>query len=145
MKVNPYLNFDGNAREAMEFYRTVFGGEFDSVMTFGEMTENDDYQVPEEEKERIMHISLPIGDELWIMASDISPSQGHKLIEGNNNYICLVPESKEEGQRIFDQLSKGGEVEMSFEKMFWGDYFASFKDKFGVAWMINWSDNQKSE
>ncbi len=142
MKANPYLNFDGNAREAMEFYRSVFGGEFDSVMTFGEMPSSDDFQTPEDEKERIMHMSLPIGAELWLMASDILPSQGHTLTKGNQNYICLVPDTKEEGKRIFNALSEGGEVEMPFEVQFWGDYFASFKDKFGVGWMVNYSDKK---
>ena len=144
IKANPYLNFDGNTREAMEFYKSVFGGEFNSVMTFGEMAQPDQ-PVAEEEKDRIMHMSLPIGEELWIMASDISPSHGHKLTMGNNNYICLVPETKEEGQRIFDELSVGGKVEMPFEKMFWGDYFASFFDKFGVGWMINWGEKKENE
>lgn len=140
MKANPYLNFDGNCREAMEFYKSVFGGEFDNVMTFGDMPRSDDFETPEEEKDRILHMSLPIGEDLWILASDILPSQGHKLTVGNNSYICLVPESKDEGENLFNKLSEGGEVEMPYDKQFWGDYFASFKDKFGVCWMINWSE-----
>lgn len=143
VKANPYLNFDGNAREAMEFYKSVFGGEFNSVMTFGEMPKQEGYEVSESEKHRIMHMSLPIGDELYIMASDISPSHGHKLTIGNNNYICLVPETVEEGERLFKSLSEGGKVEMPYQKMFWGDYFGSFFDKFGVAWMVNWGEKKE--
>ncbi len=139
MKLNPYLNFDGNCKEAFEFYKKVFGGEFESVMTFGEMPEGEK-EVPEEEKDHIMHISLPLDDDLYLMGSDISPSMGHKLNVGNNIYISLHPTTKEEGQRLFDELSKDGKVEMKFQKMFWGDYFASFFDKFGNAWMINWTE-----
>lgn len=140
MKVNPYLNFDGKAREAMEFYKSAIGGEFDMVQTFGDMPKSEDYTVPEEEKDRIMHISLPIGKDAWIMASDISPSQGHTLTVGNNNYISLHPDSEEEARRLFDGLSEGGRVEMPFGKQFWGDHFGSFKDKFGVGWMINYHE-----
>lgn len=141
MKVNPYLNFDGNCKEAMEFYKSVFGGEFDSVMTFGEMPQDENFTVLDEEKDRIMHMSLPVGD-FVLMASDIMPSQGHKIAEGNMVYVSLHPESKEEGQRLFEELSKGGDVEMPFELQFWGDYFASFNDKFGIKWMVNWAEKK---
>lgn len=139
MKTNPYLNFDGNAREAFEFYKKVFGGEFGSIMTFGDMPSGEGPQPTEQEKSLIMHISLPIGD-FHLMGSDIAPSMGQKLTVGNNIYINLVPDSKEEGQKLFDALSEDGKVEMPFAKQFWGDYFGSFFDKFGVAWMVNCGD-----
>src|SRR3990170_971677 len=132
MKVNPYLNFDGDAREAFEFYKSVFGGEFDAVQTFGEMPHGEGQQTPEAEKNLIMHISLPIGDGQFVMASDISKSMGMKLTVGNNNYISLHPDSKKDAERLFKELSVGGKVEMPLAKMFWGAYFASFADKFGV-------------
>lgn len=137
-KLNPYLNFDGKAEEALNFYKSVFGGEFRGpIMRVGGAPETEN--LSEEEKNRVMHIALPIGDDL-LMASDIIPSMGHKLIEGNNNYISLFPESREEADRIFQALSTGGSVEMPMQDQFWGDYFGSFKDKFGVNWMINYSD-----
>lgn len=137
MKVNPYLNFDGNAEEAFNFYRSVFGGEFTAVMKMD--TAPDAEKINQKEKDRIMHISLPIGKDIILMASDIVPSMGHTLNQGNNVYISLHPESREEADRLFNGLSKGGEVEMPMEDQFWGDYFGSFIDKFGVKWMVNYN------
>ena len=141
MKVNPYLNFDGNAREAFEFYKSVFGGEFSAVQTFGEMPAGDK-PMSEEEKSLVMHISLPLGDGQFLMASDVSKAMGMKLVVGNNNYISLHPDSLEEAKKLFKELSEGGEIEMAFEKQFWGDHFGSFKDKFGVGWMINYHEGK---
>ncbi|MCD8538431.1 MAG: VOC family protein [Leadbetterella sp.] len=139
MKLNPYLNFDGNAEEAFRFYQTVFGGElFVQKMSEAPGTEN----LPEEEKGRAMHVALPIGDGQFLMASDCVPSMGHVLRMGNNNYISVAPGSREEAKRIFDALSEGGVIEMPLEDMFWGDYFGSFADKFGVYWMVNHSAHQ---
>jgi PhnB protein len=81
-------------------------------------------------------VALPITGGDLLMASDIMPSAGHKLVVGNNNYICISPESREEADRLFEGLSDGGEVEMPMQDQFWGDYFGSFKDKYGVCWMI---------
>lgn len=140
MKVNPYLNFDGTAEQALNFYKQVFGGEFQTVMRFSDMPQGE-HPIADEEKNRIMHMALPLGDSM-LMASDTSPSMGHVLIEGNNNYVSLAPDSLEETQRIFDELSKGGEVEMPLQLMFWGDYFASFTDKFGVKWMLSFHEDK---
>jgi PhnB protein len=126
----------------MEFYRSVFGGEFDSVQTFGEMPQDENFTVPDEEQNRLMHISLPLQGGQHLMASDTSPSMGHKLIVGNNNYISLHPDSVEEAERLFDGLSEGGNIEMPLEKQFWGDHFGSFKDKFGVGWMVNYHPSE---
>jgi PhnB protein len=136
-KLNPYLNFDGTAEEAFTFYQSVFGGEFVGAykMEKAPGTEN----LSDEEKNRMMHISLRIGGDL-LMASDIVPSFGQTLTVGNNNYISVFPESKEEADRIFNGLSQGGTVEMPMEDQFWGDYFGSFQDKFGVYWMINYNE-----
>jgi len=138
MKVNPYLNFDGNAEEAFLFYRSVFGGEFTANMKMDTAPGMENLNA--DEKNRVMHISLPIGKDIVLMASDIVPSMGHALNQGNNVYISLHPESREEADRIFDGLSKGGEVEMPMEDQFWGDYFGSFTDKFGVKWMVNYNE-----
>ena len=142
-KLNPYLNFDGTAEEAFKFYQSVFGGEFvGGVMKMGNAPGTENFS--EEEKNRVMHIALPIGKDL-LMASDTMPSIGQTLTQGNGNYISIFPESREEADRIFNALSAGGEVEAPMEDQFWGDYFGSFKDKFGVYWMINFSKDSAYE
>lgn len=134
MTLNPYLNFDGNAEEAFRFYHSVFGGEFYiQKMSDAPGTEN----LPAEERDLIMHVSIRISDNQFLMASDCIKSQGHVLNQGNNNYISVTPDSREEADRLFNGLSEGGEIEMPMEEMFWGDYFGSFKDRYGVYWMIN--------
>jgi PhnB protein len=136
MKINPYLNFDGTAKEAMEFYQTVLGGEFEGPINF--FSEIPGMEIPEEEKTRVMHASLKISDQVKIMASDTSPSMGHVWKKGNHNYISIHPDSIEDGKRIFEGLSEGGKVEMEYQKTFWGAYFGSFEDRFGISWMVNY-------
>ena len=137
-KLNPYLNFDGTAEEAFKFYQSVFGGEFvGGVMKMGNAPGTENFS--EEEKNRVMHIALPIGKDL-LMASDTMPSIGQTLTQGNGNYISIFPESREEADRIFNALSAGGEVEAPMEDQFWGDYFGSFIDKYDVHWMINYNE-----
>lgn len=135
-KMNPYLNFDGKAEEAFTFYKSVFGGEF-----LGDIYRMDgapgSENLPENERSRVMHIALPIDGHTTLMASDILPSAGHKLTEGNNVQLSLHPESREEADRLFNALSAGGQVEMPMEDTFWGAYFGSFTDKYGIKWMIN--------
>jgi len=139
-KLNPYLNFDGTAEAAFNFYRSVFGGEFvGGVMRMGDAPGSEN--LPEDEKKRVMHVALPVGGDL-LMASDIVPSMGHRLNMGNSNYISVFPESREEADRLFNALSEKGKVEMPMEDQFWGDYFGSFQDQFGVYWMINYSNQQ---
>lgn len=139
MKVNPYLNFDGNAEEAFNFYKSVFGGEFQMLMRFKDMPPSDQ-PMQESEANKIMHVALPIGKDTMLMASDVPSHMVAKLTIGTNVYISLSPETLEEARRLYEALSAGGNVEMPLEKMFWGDYFASFADKFGIQWMINVTD-----
>jgi PhnB protein len=89
-----------------------------------------------------MHVSIALGDGQFLMASDCVPSMGHVLHVGNNNYISVSPDSRKEADRLFNGLSAGGKVEMPLADMFWGDYFGSFEDKYGVHWMINYSNKQ---
>ncbi|WP_428740855.1 VOC family protein [Tenacibaculum sp.] len=138
MKVNPYLNFDGNAEEAFNFYKSVFGGEFTALMKMSDAPDAD--KLPEEDKNRVMHISLPLSKDTTLMASDIVLCAGQTLKEGNNSYISIHPESKEEADRLFNGLSKEGDIEMPLEMQFWGDYYGSFTDKFGIHWMVNYSE-----
>lgn len=135
-KLNTYLNFDGKAEEAFNFYKSVFGGEFlGEVYKMGDSPGTEG--LSDEEKNRVMHIALPIGDDL-LMASDIVPSMGQQLIVGNNNYVSIFPDSREEADELFEKLSEGGIVEMPLEDQIWGDYYGRFTDKFGIGWMINY-------
>ena len=135
-KMNPYLNFNGNAEEAFNFYKSVFGGEFSSVNRYSEMPGSENMSV--EDGKKLMHISLPISDGIILMASDAMEPMSPKIIFGNSVYINLSPDSQEEADRLFNGLSAGGKIEMAMEKTFWGAYFGSFIDKFGIAWMINY-------
>ncbi len=141
-KVNTYLNFAGNTEEAFNFYKSVFGGEFSSVVRFKDMPMQG-VSIPKEDENKIMHIGLPIGKDAVLMATDTLESLGQTLVQGNNVYISIHPESKEEADRIFTTLSTGGVVEMSIVDQPWGDYYGSFKDKFGVQWMVNYSYPKK--
>jgi PhnB protein len=137
--IYPYLYFSGNAEEAFNFYRSVFGGEFATMMRYREMPNPE--QVPENERDKIMHIALPVGNSS-LMASDLLESFGLASI-GNGIRLMLSPENEEEARRIFDQLSSGGKVEMPLEKQFWGDLNGSVMDKFGVGWMINYTPEHR--
>ena len=137
---NVYLNFPGNTEEAFNFYKSVLGGEFIMVSRFGDTPEGD--KLSEDDKKKIMHISLPIGVGTIIMATDAMESMGQTVTFGNNFYICLSTDSEEESNKIFNGLSAGGKIEMKLEKTFWGSYFGSFTDKFGVQWMVDYAYNQ---
>lgn len=142
MKVHPYLNFDGQTEEAFDFYQSAFGGQLSEKMRMGGTP--DGGNLSDEEKNRIMHVSLPLGDGIFLMGSDILPSAGHKIQSGNQTYICMDVKSREEADRLFKALSKEGKVEMEMADMFWGAYFGSFEDKFGIRWMINAESNTGS-
>lgn len=134
--INPYLNFMGNTEEAFNFYKSVFGGDFTVLQRFRDTPEAGD--VPEEDLDKIMHVSLPIGNGHVLMATDALESAGHELNQGNNVYIAIQADSEEEAERLFNRLSEGGEVEMELQKTFWGAYFGSWTDKFGINWMVNY-------
>jgi len=136
MKVNTYLNFQGNAEEAMGFYRSIFGGEFSSVVKFKDMP-MEGVEIPAADQDKMMHISLPLDEDEVLMASDALESLGQKLVVGNNVYVSLHPDSREEADRLFAGLSEGADIEMPMGDQIWGDYFGSLRDKFGIGWMIN--------
>ncbi len=136
VRVNTYLNFAGNAREAFEFYKSVFGGELSSVVKFKDFP-IEGLTIPEEDGDKMMHIALPLGDDTTLMATDTLESLGQELAHGNNVYLSLHPDTRSEADRIFTALSEGGEIEMPIGDQAWGDYFGSLRDKFGVRWMVN--------
>lgn len=138
MKINPYLNFNGQAEEAFNFYKSVLGVEFLGDIYRMEGSPGME-NLKEEEKNLVMHAALQVGDTL-LMASDIVPSLGHKLELGNHIYLTLHVDSRAEADRVFQGLSEGGTAEMPMADMFWGDYYGCLKDKFGVGWMISYHE-----
>lgn len=135
MKINPYLNFQGNTEEAFNFYRSVFGGDFAMLMRFKDIPGND--QIPAEAAEGIMHVALPVGDGV-MMATDALESMGQTLNFGNNISLSLSVDSKADADRIFSGLSAGGTIGMPLADQFWGAYYGMCTDKFGVQWMVNY-------
>ena len=136
--VNPYLNFNGNTEEAFNFYKSVFGGEFLALQRYKDIP--DSKNIPAEAKEKLMHIALQIFDNVILMGTDAIESMGQNCIIGNNMHISLEAESKEEADKLFYALSEGGAVKNPIQDMFWGDYFGNFSDKFGVGWMVSFSN-----
>jgi PhnB protein len=133
-KINPYISFDGNTEEAFNFYKSVFGGDFPAVMRWADNPQCEG--MSDADKNKIMHIALPIGDSV-IMGSDFVSMSGEKYTDGNNYTIAISPDSREEADRLFAGLSEGGKVVMPMTDMFWGGYFGAFGDKFGIKWLIN--------
>jgi PhnB protein len=140
-RVCTYLNFDGNTEEAFQFYRSVFRTEFGGkgIQRFGDIpAETDHPPVADAIKKMILHIELPITGNHVLMATDAPKEMGFTLTQGNNMHISIEPESREEAKRIFDELSAGGVIEMPLKDMFFGSYFGSFTDRFGINWFVNY-------
>ena len=139
--LNPYLNFNGNTEEAFKFYQSVFGGEL-SIQRFKDTPEASN--MPEADRNKVMHVMLPIGKGNMLMATDALESMGQKLTVGNNFYISIDTESQQEADRLFKGLSAGGKVEMEMQKTFWGSYFGMFADKFGIQWMVSYTERRQN-
>ena len=138
-RVSTYLNFARNTEEAFTFYKSVFGTEF-----VGGISRHGDVPVPEgqpgpseEDKQLVINVQLPILGGHLLQGTDVPESMGFTLNQGNNVYICLHPDSRAEADALFAALSAGGTVQQPLQVMFWGDYFGTLVDKFGVQWMIN--------
>lgn len=142
--VSIYLNFAGNTEEAFKFYKSVFNTEFiGEVMRFGDVPTTEDMpELTEEDKNMVMHVSLPILGGFQLMGSDAPQSMGFKVIQGNNSYINLQPDTRSETKRLFDALADGGSIETELQDMFWGDYYGCCTDKFGTLWMFNCEEKQ---
>ena len=146
-RVSTYLNFSRNTEEVFNFYRSVFGGEFggDGIARFGEIPSSPGSPVlPEVDKNLVMHIELPITGGHVLMGTDAPESMGFKLTVGNNVNIMLETDTKAEAKRLFEALSAGGTVTQELQVMFWGAYYGSCTDKYGVMWMFNCNEQQGS-
>jgi len=143
--VNIYLNFPGNTEEAFLFYKSVFGTEFygEGIMRFNDVPPSDDMPpMPDGVENMVMHVGLPILGGHLLMGSDAPKEMGFKVTTGNNVYINLQPDTREETRKLFNALSEGGKVEQELQDMFWGDYYGACTDKFGVMWMFNCSEKK---
>lgn len=134
--INPYIHYAGNAEEAFNFYKSVFGGEFAMVTRFGDMPMPGS-PVTAKEDAKIMHISLPIGQHNILMGSDVPDFMGPINETEHRSKISISAESKEEADRLFNGLSEGGKVEMPIGDSPWGSYFGMFRDKFGIEWIVD--------
>ena len=142
--INPYLNFNGNCEEAFNFYKSIFGGEFATIMRFKETPSNVEMPRDPSEDNLIMHVALPIGKGNLLMGSDrtksMPPSEPTDAFS-----VSITADSESEARKIYDILSKGGNVRMPFEKSFWGSLFGMFTDKFGIQWMVSYSEQPTSQ
>lgn len=138
-KISTYLNFPGTTEEAFNFYKSVFGGEFiGGIHRFGEVPPAPGVPpISEADKNLVMHVALEIFDGYLIMGTDAPESMGFKLNAGNNVYINIEPDTREEADKIFNAMSVQGKIEMPMQEVFWGAYYGAFKDKYGVQWMVN--------
>lgn len=138
-RVSTYLNFTRETEEAFNFYKSVFGGEFiGGINRFSEVPSLEGMPpLPEADKNLVMHVALQILGGHMLMGTDAPESVGFQVKKGNNVYINLEPDTRNETRRLFDALSYGGKIETELQDMFWGDYFGSCSDKFGVRWMFN--------
>ncbi len=138
-RTSTYLNFARSTEEAFNFYKSVFGTEFvDGIARFGDVPAQEGQpELSDDDKQLVMNVQLPILGGHLLMGTDAPESMGFRLNQGNNVYICLDPDTRAEADRLFAVLSEGGKVEMPLQEMFWGDYFGSLVDRFGVQWMVN--------
>ena len=143
MKIHTYLNFENTTEEALRFYAKVLGGKLTEVYRFGAMPQQGGFELTPEQKNLVMHVGLELPDGQMIMASDMLPGMGPRRVEGNNFSISVHPDSRQEADRIFKAMAEGGTVTMPLADQFWGDYFGSLTDRFGVNWMVNYSDPAK--
>ena len=135
--INPHINFNGNAEEAFNFYKSVFGGAFTKIIRFKDLS-IPEHSIAESEANKIMHIALPIGNSI-LMANDVPDFLGRVNENENRSKIFVTAESREEADKLFNGLSAGGTVEMPIGDSPWGTYFVMFRDKFGIEWMVEFA------
>lgn len=137
--INPHINFNGNAEEAFNFYKSVFGGEFSIIKRFKDLAFAG-FEMSEAEANKIMHIALPIGKSI-LMGNDVPEVMGRTNENENRSKIVISAESKEEADKLFNGLSVGGQVEMPISDSPWNTYFGMFRDKYGIEWMVEFDPN----
>lgn len=142
-QINPYIHFNGNAEEAFNFYKAVFGGDFAMIVRYKDMAFSNNPNA-EKEAEKIMHISLPIGQASILMGSDTPEFLGKHNENETRSKISISAESKEEADHLFKGLSEEGQVEMPIAYSPWGSYFGMFRDKFGIEWMVDYDPRDKA-
>jgi len=135
-KVNLYINLNGTTEEAFKFYRSVFGGEFIGLQHFKDTPAVENLSA--EDGDKLMHVSLPLGENLLLHGTDMLESRGQTLVNGNNFNLMIEANSKAEAEQFFSKLSAGGKDISPLREEFWGAYFGSFTDKFGIQWMVNY-------
>jgi PhnB protein len=138
--INPYIHFNGNAEEAFTFYKSVFGGEFAKIMRYKDLS-SPEYPVAENDANRLMHIALPIGKTNVLMGSDVLEIMGQVTENDNRNTISISAQSREEADKLFNELSAGGKIEMPIADGPFGTYFGMFADKYGIQWMVAFESN----
>lgn len=143
-KVNAYLNFPGTCEAAFDYYKSIFGGEFTYVGRFKDMPPQEGVTLSEDDMNKIMHISLPIGGDTAIMGSDSGGEWAPHLTIGNNISLSINASTKIDADHFFNRLSDGGQVTMPIAPTFWGDYFGMCTDKFGINWMVSFNEAQQA-
>ena len=144
MTINPYLTFLGTCEEAFNHYKSIFGGDFSYIGRFKDMPAQEGMEMPPEAGEKIMHISLPIGDHTTLMGSDTGGEWAANTIVGNNISVSITASSREEADRVFNGLAQGGQITMPLADQFWGDYYGMCTDRFGINWMMSYNANAPS-
>ena len=141
--INPSINFNGNAEEAFNFYKSVFGGEFAMIVRLKDM-ESPENPIAENDANKIMHIALPIGQNV-LMGNDVPEFMGRVNENENRSKISISAESREEADHLFNGLSAGGSIEVPIDDSPWGSYFGMFRDKFGIEWMVDYDPKYKGQ
>lgn len=135
IRVNTHINFNGNAEEAFTFYKSVFGGKFAKVMRLKDLA-GPDFPVTEADAEKVIYIALPLSEYSMLIGNDVPEFLGRVNERENRSKISLSVETKEEADRLYAALTVGGEVEMPLGPSPWGTYYAMFRDKYGIEWVI---------
>ena len=138
--VNAYINFKGNCEQAFNYYKAVFGSEFSMFSRFSEMPPQEGMELSEADKNKIMHVSMPISEETILMGSDVGGEWATDLTVGNNITLSISADNKDQADHFFSKLSEGGKVTMPMDKTFWGSYFGMCTDKFDINWMIGFGE-----
>jgi len=145
-KIHAYLNFNGNCEEAFTFYEKVFNTQSIGTYRFGDMPENPEFPVNNEDKQKIMHTAIMINDSTMLMGSDCIEGLGQKITNGTSTYIMLDTETAQEAKDLYQALSENAlNIEMPLGEQFWAELYASFQDQFGICWMIHFEGNKRMQ